>query len=445
MTAALHAVPDPEPDPEDRPSPGERQAPAPPVLSPGEPPAVENDAPAGDVEDEDDQAHREADQAPRPPRALTMPDLRPYLDPRPLAELGPLAVEASRASAPPLARALRWAGALLVREARRCIAAQISFLRGLWLLGQFLVRWLSGEVGKFGTVGARIAGTGLALYAVYHASLTHPAAPWLALTAVLVVGALVGVGAITLPAPEPEEKKTDGKKGNGKKAPARKSGGKRSGKKAPEESTDDAAESVPETTVEKAVSVSRISGLRSFLASRRKPPAEEVEQPPAEAPAEGAGDTPDQDGEEPPVQAPRRPSREALIWALNRPDREGKGVLLTALRKRLNLPSTQAVKEVLGEAGIRWRDGVRTTTSNGPGVHADDIPPLTPGQGDPQGSSVVAGQSANANNNNTANAAHEGFDVEGADPWIGPSSGDLYTPAPGTNRGAWTITPREKP
>ena len=49
------------------------------------------------------------------------------------------------------------------------------------------------------------------------------------------------------------------------------------------------------------------------------------------------------------------------------------GVLLTRLRDDLKLPDTKAVKQLLDEAGIKWK-AVRTSQGNGPGVHKSDIP-----------------------------------------------------------------------
>lgn len=78
-----------------------------------------------------------------------------------------------------------------------------------------------------------------------------------------------------------------------------------------------------------------------------------------------------------------------------------KGVLLTALCAPLRAADTRAVREVLAEAGIPVRPGVRTPGGNGPGVHRDDVPPLAPlPQADPV-DVVVAGESANANTNNS--------------------------------------------
>jgi hypothetical protein len=72
-------------------------------------------------------------------------------------------------------------------------------------------------------------------------------------------------------------------------------------------------------------------------------------------------------------------------------------VLLTALRDELKLPDTKTVKQLLDEARIPWRAGVRTRAGNGPGVHREDLPPLPSPA--PSGG-VGAGEDANANANN---------------------------------------------
>lgn len=429
MSSALHAVPGPDPD--DGPGPGEWPPPAaPPVLSPAE------DAPAGPVDQDQEEGER-----PVVGRALAIPDLTPYLDVRALAELGPLAVEAGRAGAPKLLHALRAAARFLITEARRFGAAQLAVLRGLFLLGQFLTRWLTGEVGKRGTVGARIGGSAFLAYGIVHGSLTHPAVPWLVLAAVAIPATLVGVGRIALPQPKAAEKKTDGKQST-----AKNSSGRTAGEKAPEPG----AAGDSKSTGKKAAKASRLGALRGLIPGRRQAPGEDPEQAEDAPPAEEAAATPGRAEQDPPAEAapaaPRSPSQEALVRALNPPDRGGKGVLLTTVQKALNLPDTRAVKRVLEGAGIRWRDGVRTTAGNGPGVHPSDIPPLPPAPATPQGSGVGAGQdaNANANNNNTANAPGQ-LDDQDADSWIGPTSGDLYTRTPGANPGAWTITPKGRP
>lgn len=59
--------------------------------------------------------------------------------------------------------------------------------------------------------------------------------------------------------------------------------------------------------------------------------------------------------------------------ALRRLVGDDNGVLLTRLRDDLKLPDTKVVKQLLDEAGIKWK-AVRTSQGNGPGVHKGDIP-----------------------------------------------------------------------
>ncbi|MEU1284351.1 hypothetical protein [Kitasatospora sp. NPDC005856] len=104
----------------------------------------------------------------------------------------------------------------------------------------------------------------------------------------------------------------------------------------------------------------------------------------------------------------------------------GNSVLLTRLAADLAAfhpgwePSTKAVRVLLSEAGIPVRGGVRTPDGNGPGVHHQDVPALrSPSASVPLPgvvANVGAGQSANANANNTEEwSTREGF-VMRADP-----------------------------
>lgn len=110
-----------------------------------------------------------------------------------------------------------------------------------------------------------------------------------------------------------------------------------------------------------------------------------------------------------------------VLIALQFLGRGGANVLLTELRKELGVADTKAVKALLDEKGVRWREGVRTPAGNGPGVHRDDIPPLSPVGGDPVEGVVVAGEDANANANNTdGEEPEEGIRVQriGSDGYI---------------------------
>ncbi|BBC35266.1 hypothetical protein SGFS_065600 [Streptomyces graminofaciens] len=80
---------------------------------------------------------------------------------------------------------------------------------------------------------------------------------------------------------------------------------------------------------------------------------------------------------------------------------DDRGVLLTALPGPLQAADTRAVREALARAGIRVREGVRTATGNGPGVHRDDLPPLPPIEGGAPVGSLTCTNAANTNANNT--------------------------------------------
>ncbi|MEU2510187.1 hypothetical protein ABZ621_36615 [Streptomyces sp. NPDC007863] len=90
-----------------------------------------------------------------------------------------------------------------------------------------------------------------------------------------------------------------------------------------------------------------------------------------------------------------------IVTVLQELSEGGNGVLLTALRKAANLPDTKTVRALLTDAGIRVRAGVRTPAGNGPGVHADDVPPPSPTTSDPSPSRCLCSSEAtNANTNN---------------------------------------------
>ncbi|MFF1962943.1 hypothetical protein ACFVW5_04845 [Streptomyces sp. NPDC058232] len=320
MSAAhLHAVPDPDSDPR--------------------PPADDQleDSPVGDVDG--GQEHRG-----------WIPNLRPYFDVRPLAELGPLAVEATRLGGPPLLRATG-------RGLRALAGGLFVLARGVGVLLVLLAGWWSGRIGKHGSIGARFAGAGLIAYAVVKTAVRYPGARWSVLLALLAAVILAGLGHIK--APELKQQK---------QTPAKKKGAGEKGKGAP--GGDD--EETPEVSKEDAPAEPR-RGPLGRLARRLK----------------SGGDTPAKpspdDADETPVEPSPDPSPEDLARALHHLYRGGSGVLHTALAEHLPLPSTKAVKRVLDGAGIAHRPGVRTPVGNGPGVHHHDFPPLPLSQEGPQG------------------------------------------------------------
>lgn len=93
--------------------------------------------------------------------------------------------------------------------------------------------------------------------------------------------------------------------------------------------------------------------------------------------------------------------------ALRRLVGDDKGVLLTRLRDDLQLPDTKAVKQLLNEAGVRWRAGVRTGAGNGPAVHQDDIPPAPSPADDCHGDRCCCRSDANTNTNSAEPPSRE--------------------------------------
>ena len=349
-TAHLHAVPDPGPG--DEPEPGDWPVPA---DAGGQEPEELVDSDELGEDDEDEPERR---------RALAVPDLRPYVDVRPLAELGTLAVEAGRHGGPPALRALG-------RAAKATGRAVVISGRGTGVLLVLLAGWLAGQIGKRGSIGARAGGAAFAAYAVEQLSVEFPPLT-VVFAAVLVLFAVLAAGGHLTPAP----KKAAGKK--------------------------DAADK-KEPPVKHAAPAKARGGLRARLADRLRGDA----KTPAQPSPEGSGQAP----EEPAEEAVADPSPEALIRALHHLVQGGRGVLHTTLAQHLGLPDTGPVKSVLDETGIRRRPGVRSVAGNGPGVHRQDFPPLPPAQGDPQGTDVAAGQEPTPTPTTPSPRREEGFAV----------------------------------
>lgn len=124
---------------------------------------------------------------------------------------------------------------------------------------------------------------------------------------------------------------------------------------------------------------------------------------------------------------PWEPVPPDISGALRRLVGDDRGVLLTVLRDDLQLPDTKAARTLLAEAGIRVRSGVRTSAGNGPGVHADDIPPAPPLPDE----GCWCRSDANANTNNgSERGGREGLRVER----IGQSGYILRDPADSVRR-----------
>lgn len=124
------------------------------------------------------------------PRALAIPDLRPYLDPRPLAAWTVTGIKASR-------RPAAWLGKQLLRAP---VHAAIVLRDGAIVLLRSASRWLSGEIyPKTGPVVRFIAVPAITLYGAGRAFTDYPAHT--------AVGLLLVVAAASRAAERPE--KTD--------------------------------------------------------------------------------------------------------------------------------------------------------------------------------------------------------------------------------------------
>jgi hypothetical protein len=98
-----------------------------------------------------------------------------------------------------------------------------------------------------------------------------------------------------------------------------------------------------------------------------------------------------------------------IVAVLQHLGHDGQHVRLTQLQEAAGLPDTKTVRALLDEAGVRVRTGVRSVGKNGPGVHADDIPPIeaAPSEG------CLCRSDANTNTNNASGEGPEkGFRVE---------------------------------
>ncbi|WP_432001582.1 hypothetical protein [Streptomyces sioyaensis] len=395
-------------------------------------PDVDDDA--GEVDEDEDQGDFDEDQedeevAPRL-RSFTLPDLRPYYDVRPLKALGPLAVDAGRVGGPPLLRGVTRAG-------HGAIIGVLCLLRGGRLLLVLIYAWLTGSTGKGGGIPARLgiaAGLG---YVLATAPAQHPAAPYGMAAAFLLLLVAAGTGQIPEPGAKKKGKKAGEKTGE-KDQKNEKAGEKPKQGDAPEEAP--AKEEKAEKEKPKDAPRGGLLGrLQRLGKDREEPSTVDLAKGPASSPDEPAGDVPEE-APETPDQPPAGPSQEDVVRALHRLVGEGRGVLLTTLRDHLSLPDTRAVRRVLGEGRITVRDGVRAETGNGPGVHRHDFPPLPPRQDPPQGSGVVAGEGANANANNAANAPEEGMGAQGND-WTPEEIAKGYRYVQDAERGpsAWKI------
>ncbi|WTW95442.1 hypothetical protein OG216_19565 [Streptomycetaceae bacterium NBC_01309] len=370
MTAAhLRAVPDPDESDE-----GELRAEAPrPSIAAGDGPSCAESA------DQDDGDQHDAPQDHRG----WMPDLQPYLDPRPLAELGPLAIDAGRIWGPPLLRA--------IKAGLRVVA------RGTGVLLTLLAGYLSGNVGNRGSIPARFAAAAFVAYCGVALSRRHPYASWVFVAVVAVAVIMGGLGHLPSSGRPPV-------------APG--------------------GDPVPAAPRRRRLS-------RVFRRS---------EHPTAVGPA-GEGGNGVRRGAEQPSEVPgdeptASPSREDVIRALHDLVEHGRGVLHTTLAKHLGLADTKAVKRLLDAAEIPYRGGVRAAGGNGPGVHREDFPalPLDPDPRHGDGCSRRSTANANANNGPNADATRLDTDAWTAEEW---ERGYRSVPDPDGGPSAWKIQYRK--
>ncbi|MGW1989630.1 hypothetical protein [Embleya sp. NPDC001921] len=403
-SAHLHAVPEPEPGPDEEPTPGEEPSPVPTAdpaggdqlddVEPGpneEAAAGEHGSPgAAPPLDHDEDQEDEEDPPGDPWWVVAWKYLGLYSDGPTDPVYGPLLVKAARYGGPILLRAL------------------LVLARGLRVVGSSLHAWVSGDGPGPAAFGLRVLCVLGGIYAAVRMAGSHPAGPWVAAAAALVVATAAGL----VRRPAPAENETDA--GPGKS--------KRKGKAG---ASSEAAPSSARAAQKEKVAGARngggaVGGMLARFGLRRGPD----DAPPD--PAGAASEQPPNPAPEPPVedpaQAPLAPRPMTLIEALHHPRHGGRGVLLTALRDDLQLPHTRDVQAALDEAGIRWRRGVRTAAGNGPAVHPSDVPPLPsaqdlPGLPTPTALVQVSAPTTTANNtaNNSANTPEERLPVESID------------------------------
>ncbi|MFD4394668.1 hypothetical protein [Kitasatospora sp. NPDC058478] len=148
--------------------------------------------------------------------------------------------------------------------------------------------------------------------------------------------------------------------------------------------------------------------IAALILGNTTAPEKATGQTPAADPDPGIAEAADEDQEEEPETTSPTPAETHLLTVSL--TASGSSVLHTRLAADLAAAhpgweaSTKAVKVLLTEAGIPFREGVRTPDGNGPGVHHQDVPSLpSPSQDAPAprvAATVGAGQSANANANN---------------------------------------------
>ncbi|MCY0957696.1 hypothetical protein [Streptomyces sp. H27-H5] len=409
--AHLRAVPDPEPEPDEAPAPGDRPVLVPTLadLFPAEPPGHKpgesddndvqdhdpDDEEPGEEDDEDEGLDEEAGEFEDAAagRCMTLPNLLPYVDPRPLAALGPLAVEAGRTLGPLAVQAGKTAGPPLfralgqgIRKAGRMIA---WYCRGIGVILVLITGWLCGRFGK-GGLGVRFIGAAFCVFCVAKLCQQFPAAPYVTIAITILIFAMAAGGHIQVPDSNPAKKgeeKGKGVKEKDAKVPAQ-------GKAAAADKTPTTpAQPAPEVSKDPTPDTPRWAArlFRRQASSTDTPTGTPVGAPanlPAAAPADPPEDTPEQLPEPVEEEAPEAPREDPLTALIRKAIGGENGVHLAVLRPlmREGLPAlSQATDKELREhllaAGF---DPTRTFRARGvagrSGVHRTD-PALTPSPG----------------------------------------------------------------
>ncbi|QPL14129.1 hypothetical protein QEH48_gp100 [Streptomyces phage TurkishDelight] len=423
MSAAhLHAVPDPDDVPDPAPAavetpPGEGPvvvelldtlpAPAEEAGDELEDQAADEGEPGEELEDADeDEEGDPGEEAPR--RALAFPDLRPYVtaDRETVRELGSLAVDVKRSTAPRVRRGL----APVFRAVWKALRA------GTVVVLLVLRAWFSGEVApKVPPLWRLILGPLVTVYVVCQTVALYPWSP-------LVLGAAWPLLAVIA------QRWAAGQVDRAAKAKASGKGSGKGGK--------GTTEGAPKTFA------ARLAAALARPAAEPSPkePAEASAEAPEESPAEPGEEAAEEPEETPVQEAPAPPSRDDLVRALHALVGTSSGTLHTALRDRLRYPSTRAVREALEAAGITSRPGVRAVGGNGAGVHRADFPPLPPPREGSPGSDVAAGQEPTTTPTTPEEEPGEGLAVGDSEP--GPEYPFDVVRDHAGGPAAWKIIPR---
>ncbi|MEU6928994.1 hypothetical protein AB0A05_07500 [Streptomyces sp. NPDC046374] len=382
--AYLHAVPDPEFEPDEAPSdPRERLTAVQAVAVPC--PAVDNQLETAPADDDRDAVEDLVDGQEAGERAGWMPDLRPYWDVRqlPIGELGSLAVEIGQTTGPPLGRALARFVRLLGSFCRILGQMILWYWSGLRVLLALLLGWLSGSLGRGGSAGARLGGAAFLAYCVIRTAATYPVAPWVMGGVLLVLTLLACTGKIAAPQPKASKKGA---------AKAGKKGVKDEGPETSEMSAKEApAADVPAAggIAKEGATAEPSRGLLGSLVGRLRGAADETPANPSDEDAEEASEEAE---EEAPDEVEETPAEDPLTALIRKEIGAENGVHLQDLRPALRLAfpllstaSDADLRQLLTQAG--WNPN-RTFRARGAagraGVHRDELPPLPSPGGPPE-------------------------------------------------------------